>query len=59
MLKSGITSFSMLWFRITQGTLLDIDRFGKKFYNDVVNCDFTLENFRKNLPEALKRFSGF
>ena len=26
----------MLWFRITQGTLLDIDGFGKKSYNNVV-----------------------
>ena len=34
--KAGITSFSMLWFRILQGTLLDIDCFGKKSYNDVV-----------------------
>ncbi|ETR68335.1 MAG: transposase IS116/IS110/IS902 family protein [Candidatus Magnetoglobus multicellularis str. Araruama] len=36
LLKAGIISFSMLWFRITQGTLLDIDRFGNKSYNDVV-----------------------
>ncbi len=34
--KAGITSFSMLWFRILQGTLMDIDRFGKKSYNEVV-----------------------
>ena len=36
LLKAGITSFSMLWFRITQGTLLDIELFGNKSYSDVV-----------------------
>jgi hypothetical protein len=36
LLKAGISNFSMLWFRLIQGTLMDIDRFGEKSYNDVV-----------------------
>jgi len=36
LLRAGISNFSMLWFRLIQGTLMDIDRFGEKSYNDVV-----------------------
>ncbi len=34
--KAGITTLSMLWFRLIQGTLLDVEKFGKKSYEDVV-----------------------
>lgn len=36
LLNAGITNFSMLWFRIIQGTLMNIDRIGEKTYNDIV-----------------------
>ena len=36
LLKANITNFSMLWFRLIQGKLLDIDGFGKKSYNEVI-----------------------
>jgi hypothetical protein len=35
--KAGITTFSMLWFRLIQGTLSEITGFGKKSYEDVVD----------------------
>lgn len=34
--KAGITTLSMLWFRLIQGTLLDLKSFGKKSYEEVV-----------------------
>ncbi len=33
---AGIATLSMLWFRLIQGTLLEIDHFGKKSYQEVV-----------------------
>jgi hypothetical protein len=36
LLKAGISTLSMLWFRLIQGTLLDLKHFGKKSYEDVV-----------------------
>ena len=33
---AGIINFSTLWFRIVQGTLMDIDYFGKKSYAEVI-----------------------
>jgi transposase len=35
--KAGITTLSMLWFRLIQGTLLEIKGVGKKSYEDIVN----------------------
>ena len=34
--KAGITTLSMLWFRLIQGRLMDIEYFGKKSYDEVV-----------------------
>jgi transposase len=34
--KAGITTLSMLWFRLIQGTLMDLESFGKKSYEEVV-----------------------
>jgi DNA-directed RNA polymerase alpha subunit len=34
--KAGITTLSMLWFRLIQGTLLEVKGFGQKSYEDVV-----------------------
>ena len=36
LLKANITTLSMLWFRLIQGTLMDIEHFGKKSYDEVV-----------------------
>ena len=35
--KAGITTLSMLWFRLIQGTLLEIKNIGKKSYEEVVD----------------------
>jgi hypothetical protein len=35
--KAGITTLSMLWFRLIQGTLMDVEHFGKKSYEEVVS----------------------
>jgi hypothetical protein len=35
--NAGIINFSMLWFRIIQGTLIDVECFGKKSYTEVIN----------------------
>jgi hypothetical protein len=35
--KGGIHTLSMVWFRLIQGTLRDVDRFGKKSYEEVVS----------------------
>ena len=35
--KAGITTLSMLWFRFIQGTLMDVEQFGKKSYEEVVS----------------------
>ena len=35
--KGGIQTLSMLWFRLIQGTLRDVERFGKKSYEEVVS----------------------
>lgn len=34
--KAGISTLSMLWFRLIQGTLMEIENFGKKSYEEVV-----------------------
>jgi DNA-directed RNA polymerase alpha subunit len=36
LLKAGISTLSMLWFRLIQGTLPDLKHFGKKSYEEVV-----------------------
>lgn len=36
LLNAGISTLSMLWFRLIQGTLPDLKHFGKKSYEDVV-----------------------
>ena len=35
--KAGISTLSMLWFRIIQGKLMDIEHFGKKSYEEVIS----------------------
>jgi transposase len=35
--KGGIHTLSMLWFRLIQGTLRDVERFGEKSYEEVVS----------------------
>lgn len=35
--QAGITTLSMLWFRLIQGTLRDIEQFGPKSYEEVVS----------------------
>lgn len=35
--KAGINTLSMLWFRFIQGTLMDVEKFGKKSYEEVVS----------------------
>ena len=35
--KAGITTLSILWFRLIQGTLLEIKGVGKKSYEDIVD----------------------
>jgi len=35
--KAGITTLRMLWFRLIQGTLLEVTGFGKKSYQEVVD----------------------
>jgi hypothetical protein len=35
--KADITTLSMLWFRLIQGTLLEVKGFGKKSYEEVVD----------------------
>ena len=35
--KAGISRLSTLWFRLIQGTLLDVEKFGQKSYEDVVS----------------------
>jgi hypothetical protein len=35
--KAGISTLSMLWFRLIQGTLLNVEKFGTKSYEEVVS----------------------
>jgi hypothetical protein len=35
--KEGISTLSMLWFRLIQGTLLEVKSFGKKSYEEVID----------------------
>lgn len=35
--QAGVTTLSMLWFRLIQGTLMDIKQFGQKSYEEVVS----------------------
>ena len=35
--NAGIINLSMLWFRIIQGTLIDVECFGKKSYTEIIN----------------------
>lgn len=34
--KAGISTLSMLWFHLIQGTLIEVENFGKKSYEEVV-----------------------
>ncbi len=34
--KANITTLSMLWFRLIQGTLVEVNGFGPKSYEDIV-----------------------
>jgi len=35
--KAGITTLSMLWFRLIQGTLMDVEHVGKTSYEEVIS----------------------
>ena len=48
LLNAGISTLSMLWFRLIQGTLLDLKHFGKKSYEEVVTVLVTSKRILKH-----------
>ncbi len=45
--KAGITMLSMVWFRLIQGTLMDVEHFGKKSYEEVISVLVNSERILK------------